>query len=58
VGNIYTTPLDVFDNNGPSDGVTQNVGVADVAYSISISPLQAAGNDYTDTLTYVATPTF
>ena len=57
-GAFITAPLDIFDWNGPSDGTTQNVGVADVAYSISISPLQPAGNDYTDTLTYVATPTF
>ena len=58
MGAFITSPLDVFDWNGPSDGTTQNVGMADVAYSISISPLQAAGNDYTNTLTYVATPTF
>ncbi len=58
VGNFFGVPRPIFSNNGPSDGTTQNVGVADVAYSIAISPLQAAGNDYTDTLTYVATPTF
>lgn len=58
VGNFFGVPRAIFSNNGPSDGTTQNVGLADVAYSIAISPLQAAGNDYTDTLTYVATPTF
>jgi hypothetical protein len=58
VGNFLTSPRIVFDNNGPADGITQNQGTARVAYSISISPLQAAGNDYTNTLTYVATPTF
>ena len=57
VGN-FDQPRVVFTNNGPSDGTTQNVGLADVAYTIQISPLQAAGNDYTDILTYVATPSF
>jgi len=57
VGNILL-PRVVFTNNGPADGVTQNQGKADVLYRIEISPLQAAGNDYTNTLTYVATPSF
>ena len=58
VGNFLTLPRQVFSNNGPADGVTNNQGSTSVAYSIAISPLQAAGNDYTNTLTYVATPTF
>ena len=58
VGDFLTTAEPVFSNNGPADGVTQNIGQAEVAYSIAISPLQAAGNDYTNILTYVATPTF
>ncbi len=58
VGNFYTAPRQVFSWTGPADGVTQNYGLASVAYSIAISPLQPAGNDYTNVITYVATPTF
>ncbi len=53
-----TTPVQVFRHGGPSDGTTQNIGRADVAYQVQISALQEAGNDYTATLTYVATPVF
>ena len=62
VGRLFvsasTTPVEVFRHNGPSDGSTQNVGTAKVGYKVEISPLQEAGNDYTATLTYVATPVF
>ena len=57
VGNIIQ-PRTVFAWNGPADGVTQNYGVAHVGYRMQITPLQPAGNDYTNTITYVATPTF
>ncbi|MFH0892648.1 MAG: hypothetical protein V1867_07815 [Candidatus Falkowbacteria bacterium] len=50
-------PLPVMHHTGPSDGTTQNMGVATVAYSIQIASLQEAG-DYESTLTYVCTPTF
>ena len=53
-----TTPVEVMRHNGPADGVTQNIGLAKVGYTVEISPLQEAGNDYTATLTYVATPVF
>jgi hypothetical protein len=53
-----TSTLLVFGWNGPADGVTQNVGLAKVAFRIEISPLQAAANDYTNNLVYVATPVF
>lgn len=56
-GNIIT-PREVFSHNGPSDGTTQNKGLAHVLYTIQIGTLQPAGNDYTNTLTYVATPTY
>jgi hypothetical protein len=56
-GNIIT-PRTIFSHTGPADGTTQNKGLAKVAYKIEITDLQAAGNDYTNTLTYVATPTF
>ena len=51
-------PKVVFSHTGPSDGVTQNKGKAIVGYRIQISDLQEAGTDYTNTLTYVETPTF
>lgn len=53
-----TTPVEVMRHNGPADGLTQNIGRAKVGYKVEISPLQEAGNDYTATLTYVATPVF
>jgi hypothetical protein len=59
-GNIQasTTPRQVFSHTGPSDGTTQNKGLIKVAYRIQIASLQEAGNDYTNVLTYIATPTF
>lgn len=53
-----TSTLTVFTWDGPSDGTTQNVGQATVGFRIEIGPLQAAANDYTNNLIYVATPTF
>ena len=53
-----TSSLIVFSWNGPADGVTQNVGAAKVAVRIEISPLQAAANDYSNNLIYIATPVF
>jgi hypothetical protein len=44
-------------NNGPADGSSANSGKVQVAYGVQISTLQAAG-DYTNTLTYTATPSF
>ncbi|MCA9360652.1 hypothetical protein KC730_02035, partial [Candidatus Kaiserbacteria bacterium] len=53
-----TTPRAVFHHDGPSDGLTQNIGTTTVGYQIEITSLQEAADDYTATLTYVATPTF
>jgi hypothetical protein len=53
-----TTPRQIFQHNGPADGVTANSGSTRVGYQVQISPLQEAGDDYTTTLTYIATPTF
>lgn len=53
-----TTPVEVFRHNGPSDGTTAHIGRTKVGYKVEISPLQEAGDDYTATLTYVATPVF
>ncbi|MCA9365722.1 hypothetical protein KC723_02410, partial [Candidatus Kaiserbacteria bacterium] len=53
-----TTPLEVFRHNGPADGTTVDVGTTQVGYTVQITTLQEAGDDYNATLTYVATPIF
>lgn len=53
-----TTPVEVFRHDGPTDGSTAGEGNADVIYKVEVSALQEAANDYTATLTYVATPVF
>lgn len=53
-----TTPRQVFSHNGPADGTSQDYGLAKVGYQVQITPLQEAGDDYTTTLMYIATPTF
>jgi hypothetical protein len=58
VGNFGTTTRVVFYHATSSDGTTQNIGMAKVAYAIQVGPLQEAATDYTNTLTYVCTPTF
>ncbi len=52
-----TDTMIVMSHDGPSDGTTQDVGLAFVAYSAEIASLQEAG-DYESTLTYIATPTY
>ncbi len=47
----------IFAHTGPSDGSTQNKGLAKVAYKIELNALQEAG-DYTNTLTYICTPSY
>ncbi len=56
-GNI-NTPRTIFSNSGPADGTSANIGATKIGFKIQISALQQAGNDYTNTLTYIATPTF
>lgn len=53
-----TTPREIFSHNGPADGLTANMGSTTVGYKIEISGLQEAADDYSTTLTYIATPTF
>lgn len=58
---IPTNPanaLEVFSHDGPADGSTDGVGIANVVYTVEVSKLQPAADDYSATLTYVATPTF
>jgi hypothetical protein len=53
-----TTPRAIFTHTGPADGTTQDYGLARVGYQVQVTPLQEAGDDYTTTLMYIATPTF
>ena len=48
---------EVFVHGGPAKGETQHKGWDYVEYSIEVSNLQEAG-DYTNTLTYICTPTY
>lgn len=57
-GNLVATPREVFYHTGSADNITNNIGSTSVAYKVQVASLQEAGNDYTATLTYVATPTF
>lgn len=53
-----TTPVEVFRNDGPSNGTTAGVGTTTVIYKVEISSLQEAADDYQAVLTYIATPVF
>jgi len=53
-----TTPRAIMAHTGPADGTTLGVGRATIGYQAQITALQEAGDDYTTTLNYVATPTF
>lgn len=53
-----TTPVEVFRHDGPADATVAGQGTADVLFKIEITALQEAADDYTATLTYVATPVF
>lgn len=53
-----TTPVSVFTHTGPADGTTTGQGTTRVGYTVEISSLQEAANDYQAILTYVATPVF
>lgn len=54
-----STPVEVFRHDAPtSSGSPAGEGSANVIYKVEISALQEAANDYTATLTYVATPVF
>ena len=53
-----TSPRVVMSHDGPANASGVGVGTTTVGYKIEITSLQEAGDDYTATLTYVATPTF
>ena len=50
-------PVEVMYHNGPADGSTDSKGLTKVGFQIEVSSLQEAG-DYSNTLTYICTPTF
>lgn len=53
-----TTPVSVFTHDAPTDGTTTGEGTTRVGYTIEISDLQEAADDYQAVLTYIATPVF
>jgi hypothetical protein len=53
-----TSPIAIMGHNGPADGSTAGIGAARIGYQAQISALQEAGDDYTTTLRYIATPVF
>ncbi len=53
-----TSPVEVWTHNGPANGTTAGVGQALVGYTVQVSALQEAAEDYQAILTYVATPVF
>lgn len=53
-----TTPVEIWTNTGPTNGTLAGVGLARVGYTVQVSELQEAANDYQAILTYVATPVF
>jgi hypothetical protein len=53
-----TSPRVVMSHDGPTNGTGTGVGTTLVGYKVEISNLQEAGDDYSTTLTYIATPTF
>lgn len=57
VGLSGTSEQLVMSHTGPADLLTQNKGLARVAYTAEIMSLQEAG-DYESTLTYICTPTY
>ena len=53
-----TVATTVMSHTGVADGSTPGIGSTTVGYQIEISSFQEAGTDYSNTLTYVATPKF
>lgn len=53
-----TAAVEVFRHDGPADGSGQGQGTARIGYTVQISSLQEAADDYEASITYVATPVF
>jgi len=54
---VNTAPVEVFRHDGPIEN-SEDDGNATVLYKVEVTALQEAAEDYTATLTYVATPVF
>ena len=54
---MNTAPVEVFRHDGPIEN-SEDDGNATVLYKVEVTALQEAAEDYTATLTYVATPIF
>jgi len=52
-----TTQAEVMCHTGPADGSTAHKGATRVGFTVEINALQEAG-DYTNTITYIVTPTY
>jgi len=52
-----STNLEIFHHDGPADGTTAHKGQTRVGFQVEITALQEAG-DYTNVITYVATPVY
>ncbi len=57
-GMSSSTPREVFFHTGPANGTTANKGATKIGFQIEITALQEAASDYTQSITYVATPIF
>lgn len=55
---VSTTASVIFSHTGPADETTPGIGSTTVGYKVEITALQEAADDYSTTLTYIATPTF
>lgn len=53
-----TTARVVMSHDGPANGSGTGEGTSYVGYKVEVSNLQEAADDYSTTLTYIATPTF
>ena len=52
-----STNLEIFYHDGPANGTTAHKGATRIGFQVEITALQEAG-DYTNSLTYIATPTY
>ena len=58
VGNFINNPREIMYATSSADGTTAHIGATRVGYKMEITFMQEAGNDYSTTLTYIATPMF
>ncbi len=52
-----STNLEIFYHDGPADGSTEHIGSTRTGFQVETTALQEAG-DYTNTITYICTPTY